>query len=232
MFVAQYDRYIVCAFCRHLHVVMMCCRDVARSEVLSVGIATRVNASRLWCTHLALNMHLIHTCLWFVFRPGMTHARPDSRSPGWLQLQKKSGWGTRHDLWMIVRLPMSLFARQQIAKLNFLAEETLLSVGCNHTTCIAELWGRDVCDKTYLSPCPADWYAFNGGLSCSAPSNYAGPCLPVLHGLLDATVEEKMAVEKKCNFLWPCIGVIPAFGTRVLPWSHCLACRQARCMHQ
>jgi len=70
--------------------------------------------------------------------------------------------------------------------------------------------GRDVCDKTYLSPCPADWYAFNGGLSCSAPSNYAGPCLPVLHGLLDATVEEKMAVEKKCNFLWPCIGEVYA----------------------
>ena len=44
-------------------------------------------------------------------------------------------------------------------------------------SCVAA--GRDKCKKAYSAPCPADWFAFNGGMSCSAPSHYAGACLPV-----------------------------------------------------
>jgi len=66
--------------------------------------------------------------------------------------------------------------------------------------------GRDTCEKTYSTPCPADWYAFNGGMSCTAPSNYDGDCKPILHGLLHASIEEKTALEAKCQFAWPCAG--------------------------
>merc|ERR1711865_685204 len=73
--------------------------------------------------------------------------------------------------------------------------------------------GRDSCDKSYSTPCPADWYAFNGGMSCAAPSNYGGACMLVLHGLLHASVEEKLALEGKCQFHWPCVGEIYASVT-------------------
>merc|ERR1712178_188698 len=63
---------------------------------------------------------------------------------------------------------------------------------------------RSSCDKTYSAACPADWYAFNGGMSCSSPSQYGGPCASVLHGLADLTKSEKQALETQCSFSWPC----------------------------
>jgi hypothetical protein len=46
--------------------------------------------------------------------------------------------------------------------------------------CSAALFSdRSMCDKLYSAPCPANWYAFNGGLSCAAPENYGGACLLV-----------------------------------------------------
>jgi len=70
--------------------------------------------------------------------------------------------------------------------------------------------GRELCTKAYSAPCPAEWFAFNGGMSCSAPSHYAGVCLPVLHGLLDITAAEKTSLEEKCQFHWPCAGEVYA----------------------
>lgn len=67
---------------------------------------------------------------------------------------------------------------------------------------------RSSCEKSYSAACPADWYAFNGGASCVAPSQYSGKCTPVLHGLMDLTVEEKGALEGECSFQWPCAGEI------------------------
>jgi len=67
---------------------------------------------------------------------------------------------------------------------------------------------RSSCEKSYSAPCPADWYAFNGGMSCMAPSQYIGKCSPVLHGLIDVTMEEKSALEGKCSVQWPCAGEI------------------------
>lgn len=67
---------------------------------------------------------------------------------------------------------------------------------------------RDTCEKTYAAPCPANWYAFNAGLSCVAPSNYNGSCVPVLHGLVDLPVPDKRSLETKCNFEWPCFGEV------------------------
>jgi len=69
---------------------------------------------------------------------------------------------------------------------------------------------RSSCEKTYAAPCPADWYAFNGGMSCTAPSHYVGRCAPVLHGLVDLTKAEKGALEGKCGFSWPCAGEVYA----------------------
>ena len=67
---------------------------------------------------------------------------------------------------------------------------------------------RNTCRKVYSAPCPADWYAFNGGKSCAAQSTYAGTCAPVLHGLLDLTLDEKAEMEAKCAFDWPCTGEV------------------------
>jgi len=67
---------------------------------------------------------------------------------------------------------------------------------------------RDACDKTHAAPCPADWYTFNGGMSCAAPSDYAGACAPVLHGLTDKSAEDKAALEAKCAIRWPCAGEV------------------------
>lgn len=67
---------------------------------------------------------------------------------------------------------------------------------------------RETCEKAYSAPCPAHWYAFNAGLSCAAPSQYDGPCVPVLHGLLDLSVAEKTSLEGKCKFDWPCLGEV------------------------
>merc|ERR1711941_135947 len=57
---------------------------------------------------------------------------------------------------------------------------------------------RSICKKSYSASCPADWYALNGGMSCAAPREYDGPCVPVLHGLADLTLEDKAAMERKC----------------------------------
>jgi len=65
---------------------------------------------------------------------------------------------------------------------------------------------RGACDKSYFGSCPAGWYAFDGGKNCAAPSNYAGACEPVLRGLLEKTLEEKVALEAKCSIQWPCAG--------------------------
>lgn len=67
---------------------------------------------------------------------------------------------------------------------------------------------RSSCGKTYAAPCPADWYAFNGGMSCTAPSNYVGRCAPVMHGLADLTRAEKGTLEGKCDLEWPCAGEV------------------------
>jgi len=69
---------------------------------------------------------------------------------------------------------------------------------------------RSSCEKSYSAPCPADWYAFNGGMSCAAPSQYIGKCAPVLHGLIDLTMAEKSALEGKCSIAWPCAGEVYA----------------------
>ncbi len=69
---------------------------------------------------------------------------------------------------------------------------------------------RRHCSKAYSAPCPADWYAFNGGASCASPPTYGGNCAPVLHGLLDLTNAEKVAIEGKCEFDWPCAGEVYA----------------------
>ena len=93
---------------------------------------------------------------------------------------------------------------------------------------------RGGCNRTYSAPCPADWYAFNGGTSCAAPSEYTGPCKPVhvsrqrhdlgdlgpcplqvLSGLLDMPTAEKMALEGKCDVHWPCSG--PLLVTSIWP---------------
>jgi len=63
---------------------------------------------------------------------------------------------------------------------------------------------RSSCEKSYGSSCPADWYAFNGGMSCTAPSQYGGPCASVLHGLAHLTKSEKQTLEGQCGFAWPC----------------------------
>ena len=69
---------------------------------------------------------------------------------------------------------------------------------------------RQQCSKAYSAPCPAGWYAFNGGASCRAPSSYAGSCAAVLHGLTDLSADEKIAIETKCAFDWPCAGEVYA----------------------
>lgn len=67
---------------------------------------------------------------------------------------------------------------------------------------------RSTCEKLYSAPCPANWYTFNGGLSCAAPNNYGGTCLLVMHGLLDLSVSEKVDLESKCEIEWPCMGEV------------------------
>jgi CPW-WPC domain-containing protein len=63
---------------------------------------------------------------------------------------------------------------------------------------------RSSCKKAYSAPCPAEWYSFNGGMSCTAPSQYGGSCASVLHGLADLTKSEKQVLEGRCGFAWPC----------------------------
>jgi len=69
---------------------------------------------------------------------------------------------------------------------------------------------RHQCNKAYSAPCPAGWFAFNGGASCRAPSSYAGSCAAVLHGLTDLSADEKMAIETKCGVDFPCAGEVYA----------------------
>lgn len=78
-------------------------------------------------------------------------------------------------------------------------------------TCQVEFPCRDraACKKGYFSPCPADWYALNGGMTCVAPESYksyAANCSPVMHGLLDLSLVEKVELEKTCSLSWPCLG--------------------------
>ena len=94
-----------------------------------------------------------------------------------------------------------------------MAHAVLCSFAADHTKC----------EKIYAAPCPANWYAFNGGASCAAPKSYAGACASVdvhvvrsqagllilaqlLHGMLDLPISKKSELENKCQFTWPCYG--------------------------
>ena len=61
----------------------------------------------------------------------------------------------------------------------------LLSFFAEAKTCQAEFPCQDraACKKTYSAPCPADWYALNGGMSCVAPKSYTANCSPVMRPL-------------------------------------------------
>lgn len=63
---------------------------------------------------------------------------------------------------------------------------------------------RDECEKEWAAPCPADWFAVNGGASCVKPSSYSGVCASVLHGLVFLSSQEKEAVAATCGVKWPC----------------------------
>eukprot|EP00973_Karenia_brevis_P096364 12431514-Karenia_brevis.AAC.1 len=63
---------------------------------------------------------------------------------------------------------------------------------------------RDTCEKEWAAPCPADWFAINGGAACVRPSSYSGVCASVLHGLVDLSLQQKQVVADTCGFTWPC----------------------------
>jgi len=65
---------------------------------------------------------------------------------------------------------------------------------------------RDSCGKDWSTPCPADWYALDGGLSCIAPTSYNGSCSTELVGLVDLSTAEKAALAARCSMSWPCEG--------------------------
>jgi len=65
---------------------------------------------------------------------------------------------------------------------------------------------RQKCNHEWSMPCPADWFAFNSGMSCMAPRSYAGNCSSVLHGLLDLSQQEKKITAERCQVVWPCFG--------------------------
>lgn len=72
-----------------------------------------------------------------------------------------------------------VFAEARNCKVEFPCRGRLFNLLPHRSmpSCVAT--GREQCTKAYSAPCPADWFAFNGGMSCSAPSHYAGACLPV-----------------------------------------------------
>ena len=41
---------------------------------------------------------------------------------------------------------------------------------------------------------------------CLRDVEYDASC-EVMHGLVDLTIQEKIALEKKCSLTWPCAGV-------------------------
>lgn len=67
---------------------------------------------------------------------------------------------------------------------------------------------RSGCTLAWDSPCPAGWYAFNGGHSCLAPEAYSGKCSSVLHGLIELSRTDKELIAKTCGLAWPCEGEI------------------------
>jgi hypothetical protein len=73
----------------------------------------------------------------------------------------------------------AVFVEARNCKVEFPCQGRLLNLLPRRLVpfCIAA--GRELCTKAYSAPCPAEWFAFNGGMSCSAPSHYAGACLPV-----------------------------------------------------
>lgn len=77
---------------------------------------------------------------------------------------------------------------------------------------------RTACEIDYSQPCPAEWLVFNGGKSCAAPGEYAGPCAVVMHGLHLRLPQEKNHISEHCNAKWPCLGeiLLSSFGAFAL----------------
>jgi len=65
---------------------------------------------------------------------------------------------------------------------------------------------RDCPSKDLGSACPADWSISNGGMTCTAPSTYSGPCAAQQNGIGDMGEQEKRDLAEKCQLTWPCEG--------------------------
>lgn len=81
---------------------------------------------------------------------------------------------------------------------------------------------RASCAKDWDAACPADWFTFNGGMSCRAPETYSVSCDQVMHGTSKLALDEKARLASRCNVTWPCQGEIydvqaPAEGPRHAP---------------
>ena len=73
----------------------------------------------------------------------------------------------------------AVFVEARNCKVEFPCQGRLLNLLPPRLMPFGAAAGRELCTKAYSAPCPAEWFAFNGGMSCSAPSHYAGACLPV-----------------------------------------------------
>lgn len=119
---------------------------------------------------------------------------------GWLQLPKKDGIECRAP-------PMYADCN----KIQQFSDMTPVEKQEWAQTCSQKFPCRDrsKCAPAWSMPCPADWYAFNGGQSCLAPGTYAGKCSSVLHGLLELSNSEKELLATTCGVAWPCEGESP-----------------------
>ena len=73
----------------------------------------------------------------------------------------------------------AVFVEARNCKVEFPCRGRLLNLLPRRWVPFCVATGRESCTKAYSAPCPAEWFAFNGGMSCSAPSHYSGVCLPV-----------------------------------------------------